>query len=147
MFSQLSLAPRYRLDDESAWLQGIDPLRRYWVMVNGEETLVRRLPGLSTQDFDSFKQAIRGFRALDIGQELTLPAELGEQLTIFCVAENTYAIADHSLAPVWHLFDRESLESLLMTAHPDWQCAPQHLRLGQAVLTAAWGQPIAAKAA
>lgn len=147
MFSQLSLAPRYRLDDESAWLQGIDPLRRYWVMVNGEETLMRRLPGLSTSDFDDFRQAIRGFRGLDVGQELTLPAELGKPLTVHCVAENTYAIADDSAAPVWHLFDRESLESLLMTAHPDWQCAPQHLRLGQWVLTAAWGQPVAAQAA
>lgn len=147
MFSQLSLAPRYRLDDESAWLQGIDPLRRYWVMVNGEETLMRRLPGLSTSDFDDFRQAIRGFRGLDVGQELTLPTELGEPLTVHCVAENTYAIADDSAAPVWHLFDRESLESLLMTAHPDWQCAPQHLRLGQWVLTAAWGQPVAAQAA
>jgi hypothetical protein len=116
-------------------------------MVNGEETLVRRLPGLNTPDFERFKQAIRSFRALDVGQELTLPAEMGEDLTITCVAENTYAIADHFSAPVWHLFDRESLESLLMTAHPDWQCAPQHLRLGQSVLTAAWGQPAIAKAA
>jgi hypothetical protein len=128
-------------------LKGIDPLRRYWVMVNGEENLVRRLPGLNTPDFERFKQAIRSFRALDVGQELTLPAEMGEDLTITCVAENTYAIADHFSAPVWHLFDRESLESLLMTAHPDWQCAPQHLRLGQSVLTAAWGQPAIAKAA
>ncbi|MEB3288644.1 MAG: hypothetical protein VKI82_01945 [Leptolyngbya sp.] len=147
MFSQLSLAPRYRLDDESAWLQGIDPLRRYWVMVNGEDTLVRRLPGLSTPDFDQFKQAMLSFRALAVGQELTLPAEMGDDLTIHCVAENTYALADDSSAPLWHLFDRESLESLLMTAHPDWQCAPQHLRLGQSVLTAAWGQPVAAKVA
>jgi hypothetical protein len=148
MFSQLSLSPRYRLDDESPWLQGVDPLRRYWIAVNGDETRVRRLPGLSIPSFDAFKQAIRSFRALEIGQELTLPAELGEQLTIACVAENCYALADHSTgAPVWHLFDYESLESLLMTAHPDWQCAPNHLMLGRSLLTAAWGQPVAAKAA
>jgi hypothetical protein len=148
MFSQLSLAPRYRLDDESPWLQGIDPLRRYWVAVNGDETIVRILPGLSTASFDTFKRAIRGFRGLEVGQELTLPAELGEHLTIACVAENCYAIADYTTAaPVSHLFDRESLESLLMTAHPDWQCAPEHLKLGRSLLTAAWGQPVGAQAA
>jgi hypothetical protein len=148
MFSQLSLAPRYRLDDESPWLQGIDPLRRYWLVVNGDEATVRLIPGLSSDDFDAFKRAIRSFRSLDVGQELSLPAELGEQITIVCVAENCYAVVDPDpTAPVWHLFDREALESLLMTAHPDWYCAPQHLILSQSLLTAAWGQPVAVNAA
>ncbi|NJL46683.1 MAG: hypothetical protein HC929_03245 [Leptolyngbyaceae cyanobacterium SM2_5_2] len=142
------LLPRYRLDDESPWLQGIDPLRRYWLAVNGDEATVRMLPGLSTQDFESFKQAIFGFRALEVGQELTLPADFGQQLTIACVAENCYAVTDDSTpAPLLHLFDREALESLLMTAHPDWQCAPQHLTLGRSLLAAAWGQSVAVKAA
>ncbi len=148
MFPKLSLAPRYRLDDESTWLQGIDPLRRYWIEVNGDETTVRVLPGLSAQDFHTFKQAILSFRGLEVGQEVTLPAEFGHELTIACVAENCYAVTDDSTAaPVLHLFDRESLESLLMTAHPDWQCAPQHLTLGRSRLTAAWGQSVAVKAA
>ncbi|MBE9139580.1 hypothetical protein IQ254_20665 [Nodosilinea sp. LEGE 07088] len=148
MFSELSLAPRYRLDDESPWLQGIDPLRRYWIYVNGDGRSVRALSGLTTQGSEAFKQAIGSFRALSTGQELTLPTELGDRLTIHCVATNCYAIADTSTsAEVWHLFDAESLESLLLTAHPDWQCAPQHLNLGRSLLTAAWGQPAIVKAA
>lgn len=147
MFSQLSLAPRYRLDDELPWLRGVDPLRRYWLAVNGDDRRVRQLPGLSCDSFEAFKQAVRSFRSLDVGQELSLPGTFGEPLTILCVAENCYAIADNSTAPVWHLFDRESLESLLMTAHPDWQCAPQHLMLGRSLLTAAWGQAAVTQAA
>ncbi|HIK46355.1 MAG TPA: hypothetical protein IGR64_15965 [Leptolyngbyaceae cyanobacterium M65_K2018_010] len=148
MYSELSLAPRYRLDDESAWLQGVDPLRRYWIFVNGDGETLRSLPGLSPSNFETFRQAIRSFRAMTIGETLTLPAELGQELTIICVAENCYALADPSrVAPVWHLFDREALESLLMTAHPDWQCAPHHLELGRSLLTLAWGQPVAVKAA
>jgi hypothetical protein len=49
MFSELSLAPRYRLDDDSPWLKGIDPLRRYWICVNGDPRSMRVLSGLSTQ--------------------------------------------------------------------------------------------------
>lgn len=148
MFSELSLAPRYRLDDQSPWLQGIDPLRRYWIHVNGEQHYVRMLPGLKTHDFESFRQAIRSFRNLTIGAVLTLPAELGRGLTIHCVAENCYAVVDSTTsAPVWHLFDYESLESLLMTAHPDWQCASQHLELGRSLLSLAFEQPAAAKVA
>jgi len=48
---------------------------------------------------------------------------------------------------VWHLFDYESLESLLMTAHPDWRCAPEHLALGRSLLSVAFEQPAAAKVA
>ncbi len=148
MFSELSLAPRYRLDDVSPWLQGIDPLRRYWIYINGDQSALRRLPGLTSQSPQAFKQSILGFRELAIGQELTLPTGLGDRLTIHCVAENCYAIADRTTgAEVWHLFDRESLESLLLTAHPDWQCAPEHLNLGRSILTMAWGQPEVAKAA
>jgi hypothetical protein len=148
MFSEMSLAPRYRLDDESPWLRGIDPLRRYWIHVNGDQGELRVLPGLSSQSAEAFRQSILGFRDLAIGQELTLPTVLGDRLTIYCVAQNCYAIADISTgAEVWHLFDRESLESLLLTAHPDWQCAPEHLTLGRSLLTLAWGQPEVIKAA
>ena len=148
MFSELSLAPRYRLDDDSPWLKSIDPLRRYWICVNGDPRSMRVLSGLSTQSPEAFKQAIRGFRTRVIGQELTLPAGLSDRLTIHCVANNCYAIADQSTgAEVWHLFDAESLESLLLTAHPDWQCSPEHLNLGRSLLTAAWGQVAVPKAA
>jgi hypothetical protein len=148
MFSELSLAPRYRLDDESPWLKGVDPLRRYWLCVNGDRRAVRVLPGLAAQSPEAFKQAIRSFRQLAIGQELTLPAGLSDCLTLHCIALNCYAIADRTTdAEVWHLFDAESLESLLLTAHPDWQCAPEHLNLGRSLLTAAWGQPAVTKAA
>ncbi|MBE9111252.1 hypothetical protein IQ273_17745 [Nodosilinea sp. LEGE 07298] len=148
MFSELSLAPRYRLDDVSPWLKGIDPLRRYWICANGDPRAMRVLPGLSAQSVEAFKQAIWGFRSLTIGQELALPAGMSDRLTIYCVAENCYAIADSSTgAEVWHLFDAESLESLLLTAHPDWQCAPEHLNLGRSLLTAAWGQAAVPKAA
>lgn len=148
MFSELSLAPRYRLDDESPWLKGIDPLRRYWIYVNGDQGALRLLPGLASPSTEAFKQSIIGFCELTIGQEITLPTGLGDRLTIYCVAQNCYAIADFSTpAEVWHLFDRESLESLLLTAHPDWQCAPDHLSLGRSLLTMAWSQPAVVKAA
>jgi len=148
MFSEMSLAPRYRLDDQSPWLKGIDPMRRYWIYVNGEQGFARALPGLKTDDFEAFRQAIFGFRNLTIGAVLTLPTELGDGITIHCVAENCYAIADETtLNPVWHLFDYESLESLLMTAHPDWRCAPEHLALGRSLLSVAFEQPAAAKVA
>ncbi|HSM82736.1 MAG TPA: hypothetical protein VLS96_13685 [Nodosilinea sp.] len=148
MFSELSLACRYRLDDESPWLKGIDPLRRYWIYVNGDQRSLRVLSGLATQTVEAFKQAMANFRQLTIGQELTLPAGLSDRITIHCVAKNCYAIADTSTgAEVWHLFDAEALESLLFTAHPDWQCAPGHLNLGRSLLTAAWGQTAVPRAA
>ena len=82
MFSEMSLAPRYRLDDQSPWLKGIDPMRRYWIYVNGEQGFARALPGLKTDDFEAFRQAIFGFRNLTIGAVLTLPTELGDGITI-----------------------------------------------------------------
>lgn len=148
MFSELSLAPRYRLDDESPWLKGIDPMRRYWIHVNGEPGFLRALPGLKTDDFEAFRQAVRSFRSLTIGAVLTLPTEMGRSMTIHCVAENCYGIADSTTPnPVWHLFDYESIESLLMTAHPDWRCAPQHLDLGRSLLSVSFEQPAVVKVA
>jgi hypothetical protein len=148
MFSEMSLTPRYRLDDEFPWLKGIDPMRRYWIYINGEQRFARALPGLKTDDFEAFRQAILAFRHLVIGEVLTLPTELGQGVTIHCVAENCYAIADDTTPnSVWHLFDYESLESLLMTAHPDWRCAPEHLELGRSLLTVAFTQPTAVKVA
>ncbi|MEA5450236.1 hypothetical protein VB780_16770 [Leptolyngbya sp. CCNP1308] len=37
---------------------------------------------------------------------------------------------------MWHLFDTESIESLLLTAHPDGQRSPQTQMPGRSPLTA-----------
>ena len=46
-----------------------------------------------------------------------------KSVQIYCVSTNCYAVADEVAgAEVWPLFDRETLENLLMTmtAHEDW---------------------------
>lgn len=138
------LAPRYRLDDESPWLQGIDPSRRYWIDVNSSPTHRVSVEGLVVADFDEFKQTILGFRSLANGEQMQVE-RICNALTIHCLGENCYAIeGEVAGAPVWHLFDRESLESLLMTAHPDWQCAPKDVDLGRRMLMRSWESAIAA---
>ena len=148
MSDRFPLVPRYRLDDEQIWLVGIDPLRRYWILVNGDEAKPIILPGLSTHDFDQFRQAILTFRGMAAGDTLDLPTVTGDCLTVQCVSKNCFVI-DHDVNghPATHLFDQESLESLLMTAHPDWQCAPHHRDLGRQALSLSWEQPAAAKVA
>lgn len=146
MSDRFPLVPRYRLDDEQAWLVGIDPLRRYWLLVNGDETKPIILPGLGAQDFDQFRKAILSFRSMVAGDTLDLPTATGAVLTIACASKNCFAVdfeVDGCLAT--HLFDQESLESLLMTAHPDWQCAPHHQDLGRRTLSLSWHQPTASK--
>ncbi len=148
MSDALPLVPRYRLDDEQAWLIGIDPMRRYWLAVNSDDRLTILLPGLSTDQFDQFRRAILNFRNLKAGDTLAVPTALKQPLHIQCIAGNCFAIeAEVNGSPATHVFDRESLESLLMTAHPDWQCAPQHAELGRQLLTLSWSQPAAHKAA
>jgi hypothetical protein len=39
MTELFTLSPRYRLDDELPWLEGIDPSRHYWIRVNGERKI------------------------------------------------------------------------------------------------------------
>lgn len=134
------LAPRYRLDDIQPWLRGIDPARRYWLWVNGDEATCTAIPGLSVSSWDEFKHAIRDFRALKPGDRLSFGRAFGE-VTLHCISSNCYAIATQDrTAPVWHLFDRETLESLLMTAHPDWQCAPSDVELGRDWIEALFAQ-------
>lgn len=148
MQSRFSLAPRYHLDDDLNWLVGIDPLRRYWIRVNGEDGLTVAIPGLLGEDFDAFRDAILQVRRLASGDTVSLPTGSSQQLTVRCIAPNCYGVAGTVAgAAVTHLFDQESLESLLMTAHPDWKCAPEHVTLGRRVLMQAWAQPTAAKAA
>ncbi|MEJ1933176.1 hypothetical protein WDZ92_23500 [Nostoc sp. NIES-2111] len=128
------LSPRYRLDDESPWLEGIDPSRHYWIKVNGDPNLTLALPGLMVSSMSELKQAIRLFRLLQPGQKMTLE-RIASSCTLHCVGINCYAIEGTiNNAPVWHLFDQESLDSLLMTAHPDWQCAPSDIELGRRML-------------
>ena len=128
------LAPRYRLDDESPWLKGIDPSRHYWIEVNGDSRLTAILPGLSVSSPAEFKSAILRWRSLQPGEDMTIERAAGS-CTIYCISENCYAIEDQN-APVkvWHLFDQETVESLLMTAHPDWKCSPKDVELGRELL-------------
>ncbi|MGK7889718.1 MAG: hypothetical protein AB4042_10315 [Leptolyngbyaceae cyanobacterium] len=140
MLPTLSLSARYTLDDASPWLVGIDPLRRYWCQVNGEDDVVV-IPGFVAESVEQVKAALEQFRQLPDQEQLTLPA-CGEQtLTIHCVAANLYAIA-HPVndAPVWHLFDRETVESFLRTAHPAWQCSAKDMALGRDALVQSWQQ-------
>ncbi len=139
------LSPRYRLDDESSWLEGIDPSRHYWIAVNGEKKVTFALPGLIVSSTDEFKQMIRTFRSLQPGEILNL-ARISSGCIIRCVTNNCYAVeAEVNNAPVYHLFDQETLESLLMTAHPNWQCAPSDIELGRNLLLRSFAQPTASK--
>lgn len=145
MQSKLSLAPRYNLDDETVWLIGIDPVRRYWIQVNGDSTMRIAIPGLMLSEQQEFKSAVLDFRSLQQGQTLTVSTYTSQSLAIHCVAENLYAIP-HKVdgASAWHLFDRETVESFLLTAHEDWRCAPQDVALGRELIFKAWQQSCAA---
>jgi hypothetical protein len=137
------LSPRYRLDDESPWLVGIDPVRQYWIRVNGNESQIVAIPGLLAAVAE-FKQTVFAFRALMPGESLTLKT-YAKPTQVYCVADNCYAIeAEMAGAPVWHLFDQETVESFLMTAHPDWQCNPKDVQLGRELLLRSFQQAAAA---
>ncbi|MES1021516.1 hypothetical protein ABN584_01280 [Gloeocapsa sp. BRSZ] len=145
MTPSLSLAPRYRLDDESPWLLGIDPARHYWITVNGDgETSAIAIPGLIVSSLSEFKQTIRQFRALQPQQQMQI-TRTASSFTIHCISSNCYAVeVDGEAISVWHLFDQESLESLLMTAHPDWQCAERDVDLGRQMLMRSLAQSLVA---
>ncbi|MBW4555357.1 MAG: hypothetical protein KME59_05355 [Trichormus sp. ATA11-4-KO1] len=139
------LSPRYRLDDESPWLEGIDPSRHYWIAVNGDRNITVAVPGLVVESMSELGQAIRQFRSLQPGEQMTLN-RIARACTIYCVSSNCYAVADQiNDAPVWHLFDQETLDSLLMTAHPEWQCAPSDIELGRRLLLRSLQEPSAVK--
>ncbi len=141
---KLSLAPRYRLDDDSSWLIAIDPVRRYWIAVNGDEQLSTEIAGLLTSDKQTFREVILQFRALIPGETLYLPT-YKKSVQICCVATNCYAIADEVAgAEVWHLFDRETLESLLMTAHADWIASPKDIERSRQLLSKSWEKSLVA---
>ena len=134
MTQSFTLSPRYRLDDESPWLEGIDPARHYWIAVNNDTAVKVAIPGLTVSSLREWKQSIRQFRSLQPGEQMEL-VRIATSSTIHCISSNCYAIeAEVAGALVWHLFDQETLDSLLMTAHPDWQCAPSDIDLGRQIL-------------
>lgn len=125
------LAPRYRNLDSQGWLEGIDPGRNYWIKVNGEQTAIASLPGLISSNLSQFKENIFLFRGLQEGQTMRLE-RIGRCGTIHCISKNCYAVEDTvNGAAVWHLFDKETMESLLMTSHPNWKCSAKDLDLGR----------------
>ncbi|MEO1093944.1 MAG: hypothetical protein AAFX01_03470 [Cyanobacteria bacterium J06638_28] len=148
MSNPFPLAPRYRLDDEDTWLIGIDPIRRYWLAINGDETLQAVISGLDSEDFAAFREAVFSFREMHSGDSVQLPTRAGSPLIVKCVAKNCFLLeGEVNGYAACHLFDHESLESLLMTAHPDWVCAPQHKALGSKLLSLAWSQPTVSQVA
>ena len=140
----LPLSPRYRLDDETHWLIGIDPSRHYWIAINGQDGFLDAIPGLLAFSIDELKRIFRQFITLQAGEQMTL-VRAAESSTIHCISQNCYALETYFQgALVWHLFDQETMESLLRTAHPDWQCSPSDLELGRQLLVRSWQQTIAA---
>jgi hypothetical protein len=146
MTNPLVLAPRYRLDDESAWLEGIDPTRHYWIALNGDRQNITPVPGLVVNSIKEFKRAIISFRTMQVGDRLVFDRAATTCL-IYCLSPDCYAIesvVEHKSgqlkqgALVWHLFDRETIESLLMTAHPDWQSSIKDVELGRKLLSNSW---------
>ncbi|MDJ0727498.1 MAG: hypothetical protein QNJ38_20545 [Prochloraceae cyanobacterium] len=135
------VAPRYILDDESVWLEGIDPSRHYWLFINGDRKLRVAIPGLYVSSFEELKENILGFRNLKPQEKMEIKRISGSFI-LHCVSSNCYAIEGKVAgAEVWHLFDRESIESLLMTGHPDWVSAPEHIELGRRHLANSFKQP------
>lgn len=125
------LAPRYRMEDSQRWLKGIDPDRNYWINVNGQRTITTAIAGLISSSLSQFKENILQFRSLQEGQTMTVE-RIGRWGSIHCISKNCYAIEDTvNGAALWHLFDKETIESLLMTSHPNWKCSPKDLDLGR----------------
>ena len=137
------LSPRYLLDDSSSWLEGVDPTRRYWIAVNGDKNQTVAIPGPIVSSRSELKQIIFQFRSLQPTEKMTL-TRVASTCTIHCISANCYALeVEDSIAPVWHLFDRETLDGLLMTAHPDWRCSPADIDLGRKLLMRSFGEATA----
>ncbi len=135
------LSPRYRLDDQLPWLEGVDPSRRYWIAVNGNQELQVVIPGLCVSSIEELKEVILQFRSLQPQEKMTIERVVGG-CSIQCISENCYAIQGRvNGALTWHLFDKETIENLLMTSHPDWIPSPKDLELGRKALEIAFEQP------
>ncbi len=141
MTHPLILSPRYRLDDEITWLEGIDPSRRYWLAVNGDRQSKVVIPGLCVSSSQELKDTILGFRALQPQETMVIKRPFGK-LVIHCISVNCYAIEGRvKSALTWHLFDKEAIESLLLTSHPDWIPSQRDIELGRRLLELAFEQP------
>ncbi|MEM6610943.1 MAG: hypothetical protein AAF652_01585 [Cyanobacteria bacterium P01_C01_bin.72] len=138
------LTPRYNLDDDLSWLLSVDPLRRYWIAVNGNKEFALGISGLLADKSQIFQDIVLQFRALTPGQTLRFPT-YNEPTQIYCVSSNCYAILGQVTgAEVWHLFDHETMESLLMTAHPDWIPSPGDIERSRELLSKSWEQSLVA---
>jgi hypothetical protein len=129
--------PRYCLKD-AQWLLGTDPLRRYWLCANEDPTQVAVIQGPAFEYFIHFRQMLVRLRGLVAGDFLELQTA-GHPLQIDCLAPDCYAVSGTVRgAAATHLFDRKSLESLLLSAHPAWEGSPRDLLLGQTLLQNLW---------
>jgi hypothetical protein len=141
MTQQFILSPRYRLDDECPWLEGIDPSRHYWISVNSDSQLQVAIPGLIVSSIEELREVISRFRSLQPQESMTVD-RIASGFTLHCISTNCYAIeGEVAGALTWHLFDKESIESLLMTSHPDWLPSPKDIELGRKRLALAFEQP------
>jgi hypothetical protein len=141
MAAHVNLSPRYRINDELPWLEGIDPSRHYWIAVNGDNRYIVKIPGLIIiSSLDELRETMRQFRTLKPEEQMTL--ERAASITkIHCITPNCYAVEAYiANAAVLHLFDYEALDSLLMTAHPDWQSSAKDIELGRKVLCRSFQQ-------
>ncbi len=135
------LAPRYRLDEESVWLEGVDPSQHYWIWVNGDPNLQVVIPGLCVETIQELKTVMKQVRSLQAGDMMRIERIAGS-FTLHCVSDHCYAIEGRVQgALTWHLFDKEALESLLMTSHPDWIPSAKGIELGRNHLIKAFAQP------
>lgn len=140
MAAHVNSSSCYRINDELPWLEGIDPSRHYWIAVNGDNRHITTIPGLIIiSSLDELRETMGRFRKLQPGEQMTL--ERAASITkIYCIASNCYAVEGYiDGAAVLHLFDCEALDSLLMTAHPDWQSSPKDIELGRKVLSRSFG--------
>jgi hypothetical protein len=141
MTQQFILSPRYRLDDTSSWLEGVDPSRHYWISVNGDSKLQIAIPGLLVSSIAELKEVILRFRSLQPQESMTVE-RIADSFTLHCISNNCYAIeGEVKGALTWHLLDKESTESLLMTSHPDWLPSSKDIELGRKRLAMAFAQP------
>jgi hypothetical protein len=141
MLEAFVLSPRYSLDAAN-WLEGIDPSRHYWLWVNGEQQVQVIIPGLIVSSTEELREVMGQFRSLQPGESLKL-ARIVESCKIHCVSSNCYGIEGRVAgALVWHLFDRETMESLLMAAHPDWIPSEKDLELGRKALMRSLAQTV-----
>jgi hypothetical protein len=138
-----SLTPRYRLED-SDWLQGIDPVKHYWIAINGDSNYTAAIAGLEITSSEGLRQLLWQLRRMRSGEQIQVNYRL-RSLSVYCVNPTCFALqASFRGAPVWHLFDPATLENLLKTSHPEWQCTQSDIELGRNLLKSCWEQGLVA---